>query len=170
MLPTTLESLVRTAFLAVAALVLAVPPSWSANPEFEGTWKMDRLRSDPMNQQGLMVDNSYTLALDGEDLKAKRTFFRQGQAQSIDWVFYTDGKPYEIPGMLAPRKARVKWKKNKLSVSYTMTRETPRGGFDLDVVETWQINKVGELEIRYSTRVGERNRTRKEIYVRQKDG
>ena len=169
MLATSLESLVRTTLLAISVLVLAAAPSMGANPEFEGTWKMDTLRSDPMNQQGMMVDNSYTLVLDGEDLKAKRTFFRQGQARSLDWVFYTDGKPYEIPGMLAPRKARVKWKKNKLSVSYTMTRETPRGGFDLDIVETWQINKVGELEIRYSTRVGERNRTRKEIYVRQTD-
>lgn len=157
----------RLSLLFVALALLGSAPSAASNPDFAGTWRMDMERSDPMNQQGLKLENSYRLVLDGENIQTTRTFYRGGQGQSVDWVFVTDGKPHEIPGMREPRKARTKWKKNKLTVSYSMSRQTPRGNFDLDVVENWSLNKKGELEILYSTRIGERNITRKEVYLRQ---
>lgn len=132
----------------------------------EGTWRMDLERSDAM-QGGMKVENTYALELQGEDLKVRRTFFRGGESTAIDWIFVTDGKAHEIPGMRAPRKARAKWKKDKLNVSYSVTLETPRGAFDLDVTETWQINKDGDLEIRYVTRTPRGPQSRVELYVRE---
>ena len=151
----------------VAALLFAaiVAPTLAANPNFEGQWRIDLERSDPM-RDGLEVDNAYVLTLDGEDLHARRTFFGNGQSQSLEWTFETDGKPHEIPGMMEPRKARVKWRKDKLGVSYTMNRQTPRGPMDIDVTETWKITEEGELEIAYAMRVGQRTMRRKEIYRR----
>jgi hypothetical protein len=144
--------------------------SWAADANFAGTWRIDLERSDPMTQQGLKVDNSYQVTLQGEDLAVIRTFYSQGQSQSVDWTFVTDGKPHEIPGLRQSRTARTKWKKEKLTVSYTLSMDTPRGAFDLDVVETWSINKAGELEILYATRLPNRTQTRKEVFVRQAAG
>ena len=129
---------------------------------------MDLERSEAM-QGGLKVDNTYTLEAQGEDLKVRRTFFRGGQSTAVDWVFVTDGKPHEIPGMRAPRTARTKWKKQKLNVSYSISINTPRGEFDLDVTETWLLNKAGELEIRYFTRTPRGPQNRVEIYVRESE-
>ena len=153
--------------LICALLLTGTVPALAGNPDFEGTWEIDLERSDPINPQGLKLDGSYTLTLDGENLATTRTITAGGQSQDIDWTFVTDGKPHEIPGMRAPRKARTKWKKNKLNVSYTISMDTPRGAFDLDIVETWSINKKGELEILYATRLPNRTQTRREFYVRQ---
>lgn len=158
----------RTIRLFAALLGLLVASvAWPANPDFEGIWRIDLDRSDPINQQGLKLDGSYTLALDGENVAITRTFVGGGQSQDVTWTLVTDGKPHEIPGMRAPRKARAKWKKDKLSVSYTLSMDTPRGAFDLDITETWSINKQGELEILYATRLPNRTQTRREFYLRQ---
>ncbi|MEM1246651.1 MAG: hypothetical protein AAGA81_23635 [Acidobacteriota bacterium] len=159
-LPRLLPALLLFAFAGAAP---------AANPDFQGRWRIDLERSDPMNLEGLEIDNAYELTLDGDDLRAKRTFFQNGQSQSVEWTFQTDGKPHEIPGMTEPRKARVKWRKDRLSVSYTMQRQTPRGALDIDVVETWKLTKEGELEISHSMRVGQRNMKRREIYRRADD-
>ncbi|REJ80751.1 MAG: hypothetical protein DWQ30_12660 [Acidobacteria bacterium] len=134
---------------------------------FEGTWRIDLERSDPMTQQGLEVDNAYRLTLDGENLQAVRTFYSGGREAAVDWTFVTDGKAHEIPGLRRPRQARAKWKKDRLTVSYTLTLETQRGDFDIDVVEPWKVTPDGELEIRYDSRMPSRSQTRREIYVRQ---
>ncbi|MEM1248114.1 MAG: hypothetical protein AAGK22_17200 [Acidobacteriota bacterium] len=150
--------------LAVAALCLAAPAF--ANPELMGTWRMDLERSEAM-QGGLKIDNTYTLEAQGDDVKVRRTFYQGGQSTGVDWTFVTDGKPHEIPGLREPRLARTKWKKQKLNVSYTLSIDTPRGEFNLDVTETWLLNKAGELEIRYVTRTPRGPQNRVEIYVRE---
>lgn len=154
----------------VGALVVAAASGAQANGDFVGTWRIDLERSDAMNREGLKIAGTYTLALDGDNVQTQRTFEAQGQTQAIDWMLITDGKPHEIPGMRSPRKARAKWKKGKLTVSYTASFDTPRGAFDLDITETWKLNKDGELEILYATRMPNRTQTRTEIWVREGEG
>ena len=164
------RSLARFLVLGVAlapfVVLLPTPELYAANSALDGAWRMDLERSDAM-MRGIKVDNSYTLAAKGENVEVKRTFYRDGQSNAIDWVFVTDGKPHEVPGMRAPRKVRVKWKKEKLNVSYSMSFETPRGEFSVDVTETWLINKAGELEIRYVTRTAGGPQNRVEVYTRE---
>lgn len=161
-------SIRASSLLLLAGLLFASGPTFgTANAEFTGTWRIDLERSDAMNRQGLKVAGTYRLALDGENLDVTRTFEAGGQTQAVAWTLVTDGKPHEIPGMRAPRKARAKWKKDRLTISYTTTLDTPRGAFDLDVTETWQIKDSEQLEIVYTTRLPNRTQTRREVWVRE---
>jgi hypothetical protein len=85
----------------------------------------------------------------------------------IDVTYQTDGKPHEVTGpMGGPVAIRAKWAKEKLRVSYTISR----GGFDLDISEIWSLSNAGELVLQYSTRVGEQMQNRKELYTRVPEG
>ncbi len=148
-------------------LLAALPFQATAQHEaFDGTWRIDLERSDSINREGLKIDNSYTLATRGENLQVTRTLNGGVGSRSVDWVFITDGKPNEIPGLREPRQARTRWKKDRLNVSYTLKWPTPRGSIDLDITEVWKINDRSELEIQTNTRAPDRNLVRTEIYVR----
>ncbi len=156
----------RATILRAAVLALLVPglsvPVLAANPDFAGTWKLDPDRSEAIGQFPV-IEGTYEIALQGEDLKVARTGYRDGQARTVDWVVITDGKPHDLPGLVGrPRSVRAKWKKDKLTQSYSITR----GQTDIDITETWTINKDGELEIRYSTRMAQQAQARTEYYVR----
>ncbi len=129
-----MQNTMRT-LLALFIASICAAPMLAANPEFEGIWTIDLERSDGMGPEELKIDNTIELTLDGENINVKRTFKANGQTGEIDWVFVTDGKAHLIPGFRNERNARTKWRKNKLTVGYTMSRQTPRGSFDLDVTE-----------------------------------
>ncbi len=151
--------------LATSLLLLTAALATAANPSFVGTWRIDLERSDPM-MGNVKVDNDYRLELDGENLEVVRVFRSQGQESAVEWTLMTDGKPHDIPGMREPRTVKAKWKKNRLSISYPLELETPRGSMTLDITEVWAINKAGELEVRTSTRTQRGQRTRTEIFTR----
>ena len=169
--PIVLEAVpIRVAALACLLAMFLVAPVAAQNPEFEGMWRIDLERSDPMNREGLKVGGTLELSFSGDDLKVVRTFDAGGEQRAIDWTFITDGKVHEIPGFRAPREARTKWRKAKLNVSYSMSFPGRGGVTDIDTTETWSINKKGELEVSYATRLPNRTMIRKEIYVREEGG
>ena len=156
---------VLTTLMAAAALFFGSGLAGAANESFVGTWRIDLERSDPM-MGNIKVDNDYRLGLDGENLEVVRVFRSQGQESAVEWTLQTNGEPHDIPGMREPRTVKAKWKKNRLTVTYPMELETPRGTVTLDITELWVINKAGELEVRTSTRTQRGQRTRTEIFTR----
>lgn len=159
------------AALAFAAGAAALPPpafAQAANPAFVGTWRSDLERSDAINREGLKVDSTMKLSLSGDDLVIERSFVIGGNAESdptVSWTYVTDGKPHTVPGLRqTTREARAKWKKDKLTVSYTVGQQTPQGAFEVDVNETWQIEDNGDLVIRYLTRLPDRQQIRDEVF------
>ncbi len=159
------------AALAIASLGAA--PLAAANEDFAGVWQMDNERSDSLapgragREQPNTLDLELDISLTGEDLVMNYTMQSENLPAPVRFTqnLVTDGKPVVMPNFQGgTRTARVKWRKDKLSVSYT--RITPFG--DFDVTETWQLSKDGsELEVMLHTRTQDpRPDIRKLIYVR----
>ena len=149
-------------FLVLACFLATPAAAAIASDSLAGTWQLDLERSDERRQGRPLVDAEMTVEMVGDDVRATRSF-AGGMSFTIDYV--TDGKPHEVDTPIGSQKVRARWKKEKLFLSYSISRDTPRGAFELDVTETWTL-KNGELNIGFSTRVGDRNLTRKEIWVR----
>lgn len=163
--------------LAAAALALAAlsaAPLVAANPDFAGIWQLDADRSDSLapgrraqRQQQPPVDVELDVSLNGEDVVMTYTMRRDDwpSPAQVTQELITDGKPHESPGLQGRnRTVRVKWRKDKLAVSYTA-----RGPFgEFDVTETWQLSKDGsELQVTMHTRIPDRRPDiRKFIYTR----
>ena len=155
---------------ALLALIVTASPAIAQNDAFLGTWAIDLERSDAIMPNGQKINSTYHLSFEGSNMVVKRTFIGAGgQTQAMDWTVVTDGKPHELPGFRKPRETRAKWKKDKLNMSYSMSFDTPRGAFDIDVQEIWKINKKGDLEITYVRRMPQRSETVTEIYTRSAD-
>lgn len=154
-------TIVRSACATLLVLGLC-GPLLAANPDFAGTWQLDPDRSEAIGQFPV-IEGTYEISLQGEDVKVVRTGYRNGQARTVEWLVITNGKPHDLPGLVGrPRSVRAKWKKDKLTQSYSISR----GQTDIDITETWTINKSGELEIRYSTRMAQQAQARTEYYTR----
>jgi hypothetical protein len=154
------------ALLAVLSLLtVASPPSFGQGGEdIVGTWQLDLERSDPRRGENAppLVDTEIKVSMAGEGVRVVRNFDTREGARVLDVTYETDGKPHEITGPMGnPVVVRARWAKERLRVSYTVSR----GGFDLDITETWSV-RDDELTILYSTRIGERMDNRKELYVR----
>jgi len=157
----------------VLGLKLLAPELAQAQEGLSGPWSLDIERSDPLTRGGEPLPEIHmTLEIRGDDVVVSRQFERNGQRQTVDVTYTTDGKPHDVTGPFGGTRAtRARWKKDKLVVSYTLSRNTPQGNFDLDITETWSLSKDGsELEIDYLTRMGERTIPRKETYVRETAG
>ncbi len=159
------------AALAIASLGAA--PLAAANEGFAGVWQLDNERSDSLapgragSEQPNTLDLELDIALTGEDLVMNYTMRSENLPGPVQFTqnLTTDGKPAVMPNFQGgTRTARVKWRKDKLSVSYT--RATPFG--DFDITETWKLSKDGsELEVMLHTRTqAPRPDIRKLIYVR----
>jgi len=165
-----------TAPLVAASLVIAAfaaSPLLAANPDFAGVWQLDNERSDSLapgragRERPNTLDLELDIALTGEDLVMNYTMRNESLPGPVQFTqnLITDGKPTEMPDFQGgTRTARAKWRKNKLSVSYT--RVTPFG--DLDITETWQLSRDGsELQVKLHTRTQDpRPDIRNLIYVR----
>ncbi|MXX76757.1 MAG: hypothetical protein F4210_10030 [Holophagales bacterium] len=163
--------------LAAAALALAAlgaAPLSAANADFAGIWQLDPERSDSLapgrrgqQQQQPPVDVELDVSLDGEDVVMSYTLRREDAPApaQVTQKLVTDGKPHETTGLRGgKRTTRVRWRKDKLAVSYTT-----RGPFgEFDVTETWQLSKDGsELQVTMHTRIPDRRPDiRKFIYTR----
>ena len=159
------------AALAIASLGAA--PLAAANEDLAGVWQLDNERSDSLapgragRERPNTLDLELEISLTGEDLVMNYTMRGENLPAPVQFSqnLVTDGKPRKMPDFQGgTRTARVKWRKDKLSVSYT--RITPFG--DFDVTETWQLSKDGsELEVMLHTRTQDpRPDIRKLIYVR----
>jgi hypothetical protein len=158
---------------SLAIAMFAAAPLLAANPDFAGIWQLDNERSDSLapGRAGRERPNTLDLELDiavtGEDLVMNYTMRNENLPGPVQFTQHliTDGKPAEMPDFQGgTRTARVRWRKNKLSVSYT--RVTPFG--DLDITETWQLSKDGsELQVKLHTRTqSPRPDIRNLVYVR----
>jgi hypothetical protein len=154
--------------LFAAGLVLAAGVS-AQSPELAGTWRIDLEASEATRNGPPLRDTRLTVSMVGDDVRIAREIgLGTQQPRTHTATYITDGKPHEVPGIIAPtQEVRARWRKEKLQISYAISRQTPGGAFELDVTEVWTVNKNGALQIDYSTRMQDRNITRREVYVRE---
>jgi len=135
------------------------------NAELAGSWRLDVGASDERRNGPPLVETQLTISMAGDDVRIERAFTTpDGAGRAHQATFVTDGKPHDVQGLLTPTQTvRARWRKEKLQISYAVSR----GGIALDVTEVWSLDKQGALQILYSTRVQDRNITRREIYRRE---
>ena len=160
-LPRATTPLAVVAILGAALTIasLSGAPLAAADERFAGIWQLDNERSDalppgrPDRPQPNPVDVELDISLVGEDVVMNYTM-RRGDWPSpaqVNANLVADGKPLQMPDFRGGmRTARVKWRKDKLTITYTS--RSPFGEFD--VTETWQMSKDGkELHMRMHTRI-----------------
>jgi hypothetical protein len=158
----------RACALLGASLLLAAAGN-AQSPDLAGSWRIDLEASDAPRNGPPLRDTRLTVSLVGDDVRITREIgLDTAQPRTHDATYVTDGKPHDVPGILQPtQKVRARWRKEKLQISYAISRQTPRGAFELDVTESWSVHEDGALHVDYSTRMQDRNLTRREIYRRE---
>lgn len=127
-------------------------------------WRLDLEANDERRNGPPLVDTRLTVSMVGAGVAIERAFTTGQGSRTHEATYVTDGKPHDVPGILTPNQTvRVRWRKEKLQISYAISR----GGLELDVTQVWSIDKQGALGVLDSTRVQDRNITRREIYRRE---
>ena len=159
--------------LVIAALGTA--PTAAQDERMVGIWQKDTERSDAPwpgrhdRPQPNPADIEIEISLIGEDVEIVQT------RRQRDWPtprvlnvnYITNSKPNPAPDLRGGgmREVRAKWRKKKLTVSYTV--KFPWGG-EADVQEIWEIPKKGTYLLHTIFGRGEEGRPdiRKNYYVR----
>ncbi len=163
---------VLAAFLG-GALVMAAPAA-AQDERIAGIWQKDHTRSDadwphrhdrrPANPPDVEIG----ISLEGEDVVLIQTSRRSDwpAPHTLRVNYVTNNRPNPAPNLRSGnlQEVRARWRKKKLTVSYTITFP-----FEVDVEETWQISKDGKDLVQ--TIVGraassERPDVRRNYYVR----
>ncbi|MDE2924134.1 MAG: hypothetical protein OYL92_02350 [Acidobacteriota bacterium] len=154
MIPIVPKPSASTAFAVIPAVVLAaaaltVAPAAAQDERMVGIWQKDLERSDadwPHRHDRRLpnaADIEVEVSLDGEDVVMVFTS-RRGDwptPQTTTAHYITDNKPNPVPDIDngTPREVRAKWRKRKLSVSYTI-----RFPFEADIEQSWEVSKDGQ--------------------------
>lgn len=160
-----------------AALVAAAPgaaPAAAQDERIAGIWQKDYTRSDAPfpgrhdRPQPNAADIEIEISLEGEDVVLIQTSRRRDwpTPRTVSVNYVTNNKPSPAPNLRGGgmQEVRSKWRKKRLTVSYTITFP-----FEADVEETWQISKDGKDLVQTifgRTAANPRPDIRKNYYVR----
>jgi hypothetical protein len=113
-------------------------------PDFTGTWKLDRDLSSPVSA---FDDLILIISQASVELHVKRVIKRNKRKDQVSEVtFYTDGRGEETPLLLS----KEKWKSTTNWASGTLVRKFRVTGFTLgdvyyqDHTETWSLSADGK--------------------------
>lgn len=134
---------------ALLMAALGAAPAAGQDERIVGIWRKDYMRSDadwPHRQDRRPVnppDIEIGIGLEGEDVVLVQTS-RRGDwpaPHTLRVKYITNNKPSPAPNLRNGQvhEVRARWRKKKLSVSYTLTFP-----FEADVEEIWQISKDGK--------------------------
>lgn len=136
---------------ALAVAWFAGAPAAAQDERFVGIWQKDISRSDAPwpgrhdRPQPNAADIEIDIHFDGEDVMLIQTSRRRDwpTPQSVNVTYITDNKPHAAADLGSGRmnEVRARWRKKKLTVSYTV--KLPR--FEADVQQIWEITKDGDL-------------------------
>lgn len=136
---------------ALAVAWLAGAPAAAQDERFAGIWQKDLSRSDAPwpgrhdRPQPNAADIEIEFRLVGDDVELTQTSRRRDwpTPQHLNVTYVTDNKPHAAADLASGRmqEVRARWRKKKLSVSFTVSLP----GFEADVQQIWEITKQGDL-------------------------
>ena len=136
---------------ALAVVWFAGAPVAAQDERFVGIWQKDLSRSDapwpgrPDRPQPNAVDIEIEFRLVGDDVELTQTSRRRDwpTPRHVNVTYVTDTKPHAAADLGSGRlqEVRARWRKKKLSVSFTVSLP----GFEADVQQIWEITKQGDL-------------------------
>ncbi len=122
----------------------------ASHPDFTGTWRLDKSKSDfgPFTDSPVIkADVSLTIRQVEPELKVSRRMSRDGHEETQELVFYTDERGESNPATLGRVgvKSKTKWERDKLVSRASLARQSPGGGtFQIDSTERWQLSSDGK--------------------------
>ncbi|MYB20665.1 MAG: hypothetical protein F4Y16_17060 [Holophagales bacterium] len=136
---------------ALAVVWFAGAPAAAQDERFVGIWQKDISRSDAPwpgrhdRPQPNAADIEIEFRLVGDDVELTQTSRRRDwpTPQHVNVTYVTDNKRHAAPDLGSGRmqEVRARWRKKKLTVSFTVSLP----GFEADVQQIWEITKQGDL-------------------------
>jgi hypothetical protein len=120
-----------------------------SHPDFSGTWRIDRPKSDYGEwwDKPLAKADS-TLAVEHRDpeLKIKRTLSLNGQEEVRDYAYYTDERGETNQGIfgVGQVESKTRWDGDKVVSEAHVERRGRSGPYTLDVTQKWQVSSDGK--------------------------
>ncbi len=122
-----------------------------ARPDLSGTWELDRSKSDfglfrdrPLSR----ADSTLVIAHRDPELKITRTLRLNGQEETKEFTYYTDGRGETNPATngAGEVKTKTKWEGDKVVARSKMTWPGRDGaaGAEMDVTQKWQVSSDGK--------------------------
>jgi len=143
-----------TALLTLCLLTLAAAgddrkKEGKPHPDFSGTWRLDRSKSDfgAFEDKPLAKADS-VLVVEHRDaeLKIRRTLSLNGQEEVKEFAYYTDerGETNQATLGVGEVKSKTKWDGDRVVSEAHVTRRSQTGPYELDVVQRWQVSSDGK--------------------------
>ncbi len=122
-----------------------------ARPDFSGTWELDKAKSDfglfrdrPISK----ADSTLVVEHREPELKITRTLKLNGQQESKQFAYYTDGRGETNPATIGAGevKSKTKWDGDKVAAQSKLVWPGRDGaaGAELDVTQRWQVSSDGK--------------------------
>ena len=120
-------------------------------PDLSGTWELDRSKSNfglfsdrPLSK----ADATLVVAHREPELKITRTLRLNGQQETKEFTYYTDGRGETNPATIGGGevKSKTKWDGEKVAAHAKMTWPGQSGaaGAEMDVTQKWQVSSDGK--------------------------
>jgi hypothetical protein len=142
----------RTLLITAAIFVLSVLALAAVEPNFSGTWTMDRARSF-----GLPADMNQTLTITQKDdrIELETKLIQPNNERSVKDTYVLDGKEYDFTPLVPPNQPPATGKRTAIwlpghkgiQVTDVTTAETPKGPVKTQTVRKWTISGQGELVV-----------------------
>ena len=142
-------TLLALCLLAACAAAAAGDEKKGSHPDFSGTWRIDRSKSDygEWSDKPLAKADS-TLVVEHRDpeLKIKRTLSLNGREEVRDYAYYTDGRGETNQAMLGVGEveSKTKWDGDKVVSEAQVKRRGQSGPYTLNVTQKWQVSSDGK--------------------------
>jgi hypothetical protein len=120
-----------------------------SRPDFSGTWRLDRARSDfgPFEDKPLAkADATLVVEHEGAELKIRRTLSLNGREEVKEFAYYTDGRGETNQATLGVGEVRSKtrWDGDRVVSEARITRRGQGGPYELNVTQRWQLSSDGK--------------------------
>ena len=159
--------------LSIASLLVCLHVGWAQDqrPDFSGTWKLDKEKSDVGAEErngrfrGGMFDSLVIEHKDPELIIKRKMNLPSGEERTTQSKYTTDGKDNTNEGFRGmTSKSKTHWEGDKLVTE--STRETPRG--TIETKEVRSLSADGKtMTVESTTKGGPREGTRKLVYNKQ---
>lgn len=154
-------------------VMCAVAAGAQGRPDFSGSWRLDRARSDfgPFSgSPAVRAEVALAVAHEGAELKITRRETLDGRERTTELVYYTDGRGEMNPSTLGRVgvKSTTKVDGGKIVATSTLTRKGPDGKpSTLEATDTWQLSGDGRtLTQTTSVSYGGGTQTIKQVFRR----
>ena len=141
--------LLSLCLLACAAAADVEEVGGKSHPDFSGTWRIDRPKSDFGAFEGRPLskaDSTLVVAHRDPELKVTNTLGLGGQREVKEFTYYTDGRGETNQATIGVGevKSKTKWDGDRVVSEARVTRRSQTGPYELNVTQRWQVSSDGK--------------------------